>query len=82
MKMDIPKNTYVTHDEVAKYFEEISVDMAAVPKDGFYIENALSKSQMVLKDDIATEDAIMDKYKNGYEIISAIWHQLQVFMHI
>ena len=21
MKMDIPKNTYVTHDEVAKYFE-------------------------------------------------------------
>ena len=27
MKMDIPKNTYVTHDEVAKYFEEISVDM-------------------------------------------------------
>lgn len=81
MKMDIPKNTYVTHDEVAKYFKEISVDMAAVPKsayssltelpkDGFYIENALSKSQMVLKDDIATEDAIMDKYKNGYEITS------------
>ena len=81
MKMDIPKNTYVTHDEVAKYFEEISVDMAAVPKsayssvndlpkDGFYIENALSKSQMVLKDDIATEDAILDKYKNGYEITS------------
>ena len=68
MKMDIPKNTYVTPDEVTKYFEEISVEMAAVPKsayssvndlpkDGFYIENALSKSQMVLKDDIATEDA-------------------------
>ena len=25
---------------------------------------------MVYKDDIATEDAIMDKYKNGYEITS------------
>lgn len=81
MKTDVPKNTYVTPDEVAKYFEEISVEMAAVPKsayssvndlpkDGFYIENALSKSQMVLKDDIATEDAIMDKYKNGFEITS------------
>jgi len=81
MKVDVAENTYVTKDEVSKYFEVLSVEMTAVPKnayrslselpkDGFYIENAMSKSQMVYKDDIATEDAIMDKYKNGYEITS------------
>ena len=81
MKTDVAENTFVTPEEVEKYFTVVSVEMMAVPKnayaslgdlpkDGFYIENAMSKSQMVYKDDIATEDAIMDKYKNGYEITS------------
>ena len=81
MVKDAPANTFVSADEVSKYFEVVSVEMVAVsdnaykslsdlPKEGFYIENAMSKSQMVYKDDIATEDAIMDKYKNGYEITS------------
>lgn len=81
MVKDVPANTIVTADNVKDYFTVVSVDMAAVPdnaykqlsdlpKDGFYIENAMSKSQMVLKDDIATVDAILDKYKDGYEITS------------
>ena len=81
MKVDVTENTYVTKEEVSAYFEVLSVEMAAVsknaytslsdlPRDGFYIENPMSKSQMVYKDDIATEDAIMDKYRNGYEITS------------
>ena len=81
MVKDVPANTIVTADNVKDYFTVVSVDMAAVPdnaykqlsdlpKDGFYIENAMSKSQMVFKDDIATVDAILDKYKDGYEITS------------
>ncbi|MGN0351346.1 MAG: hypothetical protein ACI4ES_06795 [Roseburia sp.] len=81
MVKDVPANTIVTADNVKDYFTVVSVDMAAVPdnaykqlsdlpKDGFYIEKAMSKSQMVLKDDIATVDAILDKYKDGYEITS------------
>ena len=81
MVKDVPANTIVTADNVKDYFAVVSVDMAAVPdnaykqlselpKDGFYIENAMSKSQMVFKDDIATVDAIVDKYKDGYEITS------------
>lgn len=81
MKVDVPKNTYVAYEEVSAYFEVLSVEMTAVserafkslselPKEGFYIENDMGKSQMVYKDDISTEDAIMDKYKNGYEITS------------
>lgn len=41
--------------------------MDELPKDGFYIENAMTKTQMVMKDDIAENDLVMDKYKNGYE---------------
>ena len=81
MVKDVPANTIVTADKVKDYFTVVSVDMEAVPdnaykqlselpKDGFYIENAMSKSQMVFKDDIATVDAILDKYKDGYEITS------------
>lgn len=81
MVKDVPANTIVTADNVKDYFTTVSVEMVAVPdnaykqlsdlpKDGFYIENAMSKSQMVFKDDIATVDAILDKYKDGYEITS------------
>lgn len=81
MTKDVPANTYVSADDMSKYFEVVSVEMAAVPesaykslsdmpKSGFYIENAMKASQMVLKDDIATEDEVMDKYKDGYEMTS------------
>lgn len=81
MVKDVPANTFISADEMNKYFEVVSVEMVAVPdsaykslsdmpKSGFYIEDAMSKSQMVLKGNIATEDAIMDKYKDGYEITS------------
>lgn len=81
MKVDAAENTFIKPEELSVYFEIISVEMSAVssnayqslselPKDGFYIENDMSKSQMVYRDDISTVDAIMDKYKNGYEITS------------
>ena len=74
-------NTFVKSEDAGKYFEVISVDLTAIPtcayksldelpKDGFYIENAMTKTQMVMKDDIADKDIVMDKYKNGYEITS------------
>lgn len=81
MKVDAAENTFIKPEELSVYFEILSVEMSAVssnayqslselPKDGFYIENDMSKSQMVYRDDISTVDAIMDKYKNGYEITS------------
>ena len=41
-----------------------------LPKDGLYVENAMGKSQMVLEDDIAKTDEVMDKYLNGYQVTS------------
>lgn len=81
MREDVATNTFVKSEDAGKYFEVISVDLTAIPtcayksldelpKDGFYIENAMAKTQMVMKDDIADKDLVMDKYKNGYEITS------------
>ncbi len=81
LKSDVAANTFVTADEFGSYFDEVSVELTAIPstvyasvsdlpQEGFYIEDAMSKSQMVLKDDIATSDAVMDKYKAGYEVTS------------
>lgn len=81
MKEDVAANTYVKSEDAGKYFEVISVDLTAIPtcvyksldelpKDGFYIENVMTKTQMVMKDDITDKDLVMDKYKNGYEITS------------
>ena len=78
MKEGVAVNTLITADQVDDYFEVKSVELTAVPKsaykslselpeDGFYVENAMDKSQMVLKDDIAKTDEVMDKYKDGYE---------------
>ncbi len=78
---DVAVNTFVKSEDAGKYFEVISVDLTAIPtcayksldelpKDGFYIENAMTKTQMVMKDDIADKDIVMDKYKNDYEITS------------
>ena len=81
MREDVAVNTFVKSEDAGKYFEVISVDLTAIPtcayksldelpKDGFYIENAMTKTQMVMKDDIADKDIVMDKYKNDYEITS------------
>lgn len=81
MKESVAANTYVKADEADKYFEVVSVEKIAIPatayttisdlpKEGFYVENAMTKMQMVLKDDILTKDMVMDKYKKGYEVTS------------
>lgn len=81
MKKSVAANTLIKEDSVGDYFEEMSVELTAVPesayrslkdlpKDGIYVENAMGKSQMLLKDDIAKTDEVMDKYLNGYQATS------------
>lgn len=81
MKDSVAANTLIKGDEISSYFDEVSVDLSAVPKsayhsvkdlpkDGLYVENAMGKSQMVLEDDIAKTDEVMGKYKNGYKVTS------------
>lgn len=81
MKEAVAANTYVTEDTVPDYFEEISVELTAVPesayrnlkdlpKDGFYIEEAMESSQMVLKSDVEVVTDAMAKYQNGYKVTS------------
>lgn len=59
-KVDVAANTTVKPDEVDKYFEVVTVERTAIsdsayksigelPKESFYIESALKKSQMVYK---------------------------------
>ena len=61
--------------------EQYAVNVAVVPenaikslsdlsKEGFYIEDSMKKSQMVLDCNIADKDAVMDKYLSGYEVTS------------
>ncbi len=81
LKEDIKVNTFITKDAIDNYFEVKSIDQTAVPanaykslsdlpKDGFYVERNMEASQMVLKSDVSEKDAIMDKYKNGYQVTS------------
>lgn len=81
MKEDVAANTYVSVDDIDKYFTTVKVQLEAVPenaiksvgelsKDGFYIEDAMKKSQMVLTDNLASKDEVMDKYLSGYEVTS------------
>lgn len=81
MKEDVPANTYVESKDIEKYFTTVKVQLEAVPenaykslsdfsKDGFYIENAMKKSQMVFSCNIASKDEVMDKYLAGYEVTS------------
>lgn len=81
MKEFVAANTYVKADEADKYFEVVSVEKIAIPttayttisdlpKEGFYVENAMTKMQMVLKDDIVSKDEVMDKYRSGYVVTS------------
>ena len=81
MKENVAANTYVKAEDMDKYFETVAVEKTAIPtsaystisdlpNDGFYIDRAMTKSQMVLQTDILTKDLVMDKYKTGYEITS------------
>lgn len=81
MKEDVPANTYVESKDVDKYFTTVKVQLEAVPenaykslsdfsKAGFYIEDSMKKSQMVLASNIAAKDEVMDKYLSGYEVTS------------
>ena len=81
MKDSVAANTFVNAEDMDKYFETVAVEKTAIPtsaystisdlpKDGFYIDRAMTKSQMVLQTDILTKDLVMDKYKTGYEITS------------
>ena len=81
MKESVAANTLIRGDNLSAYFEEVSVESTAVPesayhsikdlpRDGLYVENAMGKSQMVLKDDIAKKDEVMDKYQKGYQVTS------------
>ena len=81
MKENVAANIYVKAEDMDKYFETVAVEKTAIPtsaystvsdlpKDGFYIDRAMTKSQMVLQTDILIKDLVMDKYKAGYEITS------------
>ena len=81
MKENVKANTYVKADEIERYFTTTSVELTAVPKtavkslnelgkDGFYIKDSMSSSQMVLSDNLADTDEVMDKYLSGYEVTS------------
>ncbi len=72
---------FVKYEDADKYFTSVAVEKIAIPenaytstsdlpKEGFYIEDAMTKAQMVLKDNLASKDQVMDKYKGGYEITS------------
>ena len=81
MKQDVAPNTLVKADDRPKLFEEVKVELAAIPesafksvqdlpKEEFYLDQAMAKNQMLMKDDVTTKDMVMDKYKKGYEITS------------
>lgn len=81
MKESVVANTFVKYEDADKYFTSVAVEKLAIPanaytstadlpKEGFYIEDAMTKAQMVLKDNLSSKDQVMDKYKAGYEITS------------
>lgn len=81
MKENVAANIYVKPEDMDKYFETVAVEKTAIsasaygtisdlPKDVFYIDRVMTKSQMALQTDILTKDLVMDKYKSGYEIAS------------
>lgn len=81
MTKDVAANTFVSEEKINDYFKEISVDFTAVPKaayknlkdlpkTGFYVDEAMYESQMVLKGDVVKESERMAKYTNGYDVTS------------
>ena len=73
---DIQKNSIIEKDKVSDYLAEVTMDatlipenayqlLAELPDGSFYIENTMTKNQMVMPDDVASKDEIMDKYVAG-----------------
>lgn len=73
---DIQKNSIIEKDKVSDYLAEVTMDatlipenayqlLAELPDGSFYIENTMTKNQMVMPDDVASKDEIMDKYVEG-----------------
>ena len=74
-------NTYITPEEVDKYFKVIQVEGAAVGDTAvtsledlkgraFYLTVPVSKGQILYKGNTKPTDARLDKYKSGYEVTS------------
>lgn len=84
MREDVTANTFVKSEDAGKYFEVIFVDLTAIPscayksldelpKDGFYIENAMTKTQMVMNDYKPTKTFLeMLSNKDFYNIIKEL----------
>lgn len=84
MREDVTSNTFVKSEDAGKYFEVIFVDLTAIPscayksldelpKDGFYIENAMTKTQMVMNDYKPTKTFLeMLSNKDFYNIIKEL----------
>lgn len=81
LKQDVAAHTYVDAGDTDAHFTSVKVEKAAVPENavkslselpegGFYVENDMKASQMLLAEDVSDEDAAMAKYKNGYEVTS------------
>ena len=84
MREDVTANTFVKSEDAGKYFEVIFVDLTAIPscayksldelpKDGFYIENVMTKTQMVMNDYKPTKTFLeMLSNKDFYNIIKEL----------
>lgn len=84
MREDVTANTFVKSEDAGKYFEVIFVDLTAIPscayksldelpKDGFYIENAMTKTQMVMNDYKPTKTFLeMLLNKDFYNVIKEL----------
>lgn len=81
MKADLDKNTFVKEEEYKKYFAVVQVDkeiipqnayptLKSLPKEGFYLKDAMKKSQMVLKEDLVENNVRLEKYQDGYVLTS------------
>lgn len=72
-RKDISANTYISSEDVSKYFCVIPTNKDLIakpamlsldkfPSDGFYVESDLKARQTVYKDDFSTIDKTMEKY--------------------
>lgn len=77
----IPVNTFIEKDDIAEYFDTVSVDalmvsdnsidgIKSLPENGFYIKEPISEKQVIYEEDILKSDTILDKYKEGYQTTS------------
>ena len=75
---DITKNTFISADEYDTYFKTCSVENDLIPSNavlsksvlpdtGIYVKSDLCAQEMLLSRDIATSDAVMERYVNAYK---------------